>query len=226
MENRENDIDILIKSGEKFYNDLKKENSRYKSWEYCYAIFNRAHTNNDVDIDLLCLHLGFYLASWGMYRGSSFLLERDYKVHKEVIEEILRPCYDALWGIKCDELLKDDNLNKLMELNKIIKEKYDNIRKKANIGKLPKSDLSQILTTKVLLGTLGCTPAFDSNFVRAIRSRKIASGNFNYNSIKALANYYKDHKELEDFRKKLKTDIEYPQMKVLDMCLWQTEKKD
>ena len=86
-----------------FYRDLKEDdNGRYKSWEYCYKVFNDAHNFGNLDeeyIDYLCLHLAFYLASWGMYRGSSFLLQKDYKVHKIVIEELFKEKYNNLWGI-------------------------------------------------------------------------------------------------------------------------------
>lgn len=53
---------------QKFYSSIKNdENSRYKSWEYCYKIFGEKQNKIDPEtIDLLCLHLGFYLASWGM----------------------------------------------------------------------------------------------------------------------------------------------------------------
>jgi hypothetical protein len=43
--------------------------SRYNSWKYCYEVFGDKTKHRD--IDYLALHLGFYLASWGMYRGSA-----------------------------------------------------------------------------------------------------------------------------------------------------------
>ncbi|MFT8351735.1 hypothetical protein [Clostridium saccharoperbutylacetonicum] len=65
----------------KFYLDLESdENARYLSWEHCYKVFQEAHnraTLTDNDIDYLVLHLAFYLASWGMLRDSSFLLQKD-----------------------------------------------------------------------------------------------------------------------------------------------------
>jgi hypothetical protein len=33
--------------------------------------------------------MAFYLASWGMYRGSSFLLWKDYLIHQEVVDNII-----------------------------------------------------------------------------------------------------------------------------------------
>ncbi|MDI2587255.1 hypothetical protein OR571_09100 [Psychrobacillus sp. NEAU-3TGS] len=38
--------------------------------------------------DHACLHLAFYLASWGMLRNS-FLLQRDYKVHQKFLRNVV-----------------------------------------------------------------------------------------------------------------------------------------
>ena len=90
-------------------------NSRYKSWEWCHRAFLEGKDRysklsekekSDV-VDYLSLHLGFYLASWGMYRGSSFLLQRDYKTHKSVVEEILKDDYDILWDFSPSENIND-----------------------------------------------------------------------------------------------------------------------
>jgi hypothetical protein len=97
-------VDSIIKSATVFYKTLSEDsNGRFRSWEYCYKCFHDARNNPDADVDYLCLHLAFYLASWGMYRGSSFLLQKDYKVHKKVVKEILKPQYDCLFGIKCSK---------------------------------------------------------------------------------------------------------------------------
>ena len=52
---------------QKFYSSIKNdENARYKSWEYWYKIFGEKQNKIDPEtIDLICLHLGFYLVSWG-----------------------------------------------------------------------------------------------------------------------------------------------------------------
>ena len=94
-------IDMIIKSSTEFYNDLKAdEHDRYRSWEHCYSHFMAARKENDVNLDYLSLQLAFYLASWGMYRGSSFLLQKDYRVHIPVVREILSKKYDSLAGIE------------------------------------------------------------------------------------------------------------------------------
>lgn len=93
-------IDELISAAQTFYDDARaNENGRSRSWEHCYRVFRDARTDPSPDYDYLSLHLAFYLASWGMYRGSSFLLQKDYKVLSPIVEEILKPEYDCLLGL-------------------------------------------------------------------------------------------------------------------------------
>src|SRR5690606_20568763 len=82
---------------------------RYNSWSHCFQAFREL-----TDKNLQSLHLGFYLASWGMYRGSSMLLQRDYLVHVEAIS-ILKS-YNHL---SCD---RDINNSQLKDILKLIKE--------------------------------------------------------------------------------------------------------
>lgn len=57
-------------------------NSRFTSFDYCYNYFQDARdqgrasdlANEDHLMDS-CLQLGFYLASWGMMRGSGQLIQ-------------------------------------------------------------------------------------------------------------------------------------------------------
>jgi len=60
------------------YKSQSNPDDRYTSFDYCYNYFR---TTNDLtqDIEKSCLVLGFYLASWGMFRGSSFLLQKSIK---------------------------------------------------------------------------------------------------------------------------------------------------
>lgn len=74
------------------------EHHRYRSWEHCYRYFHK-FTSIEIaeDREHAALQLGFYLASWGMYRGSSFLLQCDYTVHLAVIDKLLEPQFAVLW---------------------------------------------------------------------------------------------------------------------------------
>lgn len=219
-------IDDIIKKGMKFYEELKSDiNSRYRSWEHCYEVFYKAHKSKEIDevyLDCLCVHLAFYLASWGMYRGSSFLLKKDYKVHKEVIQEILLDKYNRLWDINIKEYSKNENRKLLMELVINIGKIYNRVRLSTE-NKIVKRGVSNTLITKVLMGTMGCVPAYDRYFIKGIKKYKVASSNFSEKSILNLMEFYnKNYTRLEKIREKMKIgNIKYPQMKVIDMCFWQ-----
>ena len=216
-------VDMIISSSTSFYNDLKQDaNGRYRSWEHCYSNFYHARGKNDVDVDYLSLQLAFYLASWGMYRGSSFLLQKDYKVHIPVVEELLSSKYGSLTGIDCVELKKEDNQKKLKELNNFLTEYYDKIRREVKEQDL-KNTLSYTLITKILMGTMGCVPAYDRYFIAGIKNQKVATGNYNIKSILQLVEFYENNvSRLEPVREKMWVyDLPYPQMKMLDMGFWQ-----
>ena len=172
-------VDLIIKSSTEFYNDLKSdENGRYRSWEHCYSHFMNARGRNDVDYDYLSLQLAFYLASWGMYRGSSFLLQKDYRVHISVVKELLSEKYDALAGIDCIGFKDENNQKLLQDINLFLEQYYDKIRHEVKEQEL-KNQLSFTLITKILMGTLGCVPAYDRYFIAGIKNQKVATGNYN-----------------------------------------------
>jgi len=224
-------IDEIIDNGNQFFSSLKENNkSRYKSWEYCYKEFQKAHESEvkieDDHVDYLCLQLAFYLASWGMYRAPSFLLEEDYKIHTKAVRELLKPEYNELWAIKAKDLKEEGNINKLNNLQEELRKIYLEYRNKIKGDKI-KKDISETLITKILLGTMGCVPAYDRFFKDGVRKyKKIATSSFNSNSIKSLALFYdneENYKKFEELRKTMNeySKIEYPQMKIIDSCFWQ-----
>lgn len=218
-----NTVDLILESSVKFYDTLKKdENGRYRSWEHCYSNFINARDNKNAEWDYLSLQLAFYLASWGMYRGSSFLLQKDYKIHIPVVKELLKEEYDPLAGIDCVELKREENQRLLENINAFLDECYSNIRDEVKNIKV-RNQLSSTLITKILMGTLGCVPAYDRYFISGIKKQKVASGNYNMKSIGQLVDFYESNiVELENIRKDMKVNgMAYPQMKILDMAFWQ-----
>ncbi len=216
-------VDLIIKSSTEYYNNLKAgENGRYRSWEHCYSYFIKGRSSKEIDYDYLSLQLAFYLASWGMYRGSSFLLQKDYKVHIPVVKELLSKKYDALAGIECIDFRKESNQRLLQDIDLFLEQYYDKIRREVKAQEL-KNQLSFTLITKILMGTLGCVPAYDRYFVAGIKNQKVATGSYNLKSIMQLVDFYeKNSIRLEQVREKMKVEgMPYPQMKILDMGFWQ-----
>lgn len=216
-------IDELIDAAQTFYEDARaNENGRSRSWEYCYRAFRDARTDPSPDYDYLSLHLAFYLASWGMYRGSSFLLQKDYKVHTPIVEVILKPEYDCLFGLACADLRESEVQMTLKTVYNSIANYFDRIRKEV-AGREVASPVSPILITKILMGTLGCVPAYDRFFVDGIKKYKVTRQEYSLESVRKLAKFYEEHSDrLEEARRGMRVgDLTYPQMKLLDMGFWQ-----
>ena len=125
-------------------------------------------------------------------------------------------------GIECVSLKKESNQKLLIELNSFISDYYDKIRREVKEQDL-KNRLSYTLITKILMGTMGCVPAYDRYFIVGIKNQKIATGNYNIKSVLQLVDFYeKNALKLEPIRKEMKVyDLPYPQMKMLDMGFWQ-----
>lgn len=205
-----------------YYNEtVEDKHGRYLSWRHCYKAFGENRNKmDDMTVDYLSLHLAFYLASWGMYRGSSFLLQKDYKVHIPVIHIIQEEKYNPLFNISASNLCKEENLLLLDDISKRIKEIYAN-ELPAKEGVI--NNATETLITKILLGTLWCVPAYDRYCIEAVKKYKVSSGQYNSRSVRNVAQYYCDNnKEFEELRVELsKCGVEYPAMKLMDMCFWQ-----
>ena len=216
-------IDELINAAQTFYDDARaNENGRSRSWEHCYRVFRDARTAPSPDYDYLSLHLAFYLASWGMYRGSCFILQKDYKVHTPIVEEILKPEYDCLFGLACADVRNSDVWAQYTKLYDKIDAYFDPIREKV-AGRKVTTPVSPVLITKILMGTLGCVPAYDRFFEEGARYLGLEKKTYHENSLLELADIYEEHNNrLEEARRGMRTeDLIYPQMKLLDMGFWQ-----
>ena len=216
-------IDELISAAQTFYDDARaNENGRSRSWEHCYRAFRDARTDPSPDYDYLSLHLAFYLASWGMYRGSCFILQKDYKVHTPIVKEILKPEYDCLFGVACADLREPDVQERLTNVSDNIANHFGPIRNEV-AGRKVASSVSPVLVTKILMGTLGCVPAYDRFFQDGVATYKVTTQEYSLDSVLRLVDFYEEHNDrLEEARRGMQTDdLIYPQMKLLDMGFWQ-----
>ncbi|MDD4730211.1 MAG: hypothetical protein PHN55_15850, partial [Dysgonamonadaceae bacterium] len=63
-------------------------------------------------------------------------------------------------------------------------------KKRINVKEVT-TDISDILITKVLLGTMGCIPAYDEYFKKGVGKNNITTQRFGKSSILGLVKYYK-----------------------------------
>lgn len=198
------------------YKFKSEPEDRYTSFDYCYNYF---HTTSDMtqDIEKSCLVLGFYLASWGMFRGSSFILQHSIKHFQPTIQYI-NALDKSVWTIDVDQYTKD-NIQTIIKI-------YTNIKKLL----IPNGSSDLTLITKILLGVFSFIPAFDNNFGAAFRDIFYGQCGFrsvNSNSLICIKNFYESNKPIidklsnetftTDFLTGQKTSLNYPKAKIIDM---------
>ena len=183
---------------------LDSEND-YHSWRHCYNAF--ADINRDETF--LALHLGFYLASWGMYRGSAAIANKDYTIHIGAVQIVKQ-----FYALRCDENNEVDakNIPELLKLCKYMTK-----------GEMIQRKPTDTLISKIIIGTLGCSPAFDRYFNEGVKNE-----GFSFTKISK-----KSFEELFLFKEKYESDLlklqkqllimdgyHYPILKIIDKYYW------
>ena len=193
----------------RYYDRLRTdEHHRYRSWEHCYRHFRRrASLRGQHDLRGSALQLGFYLASWGMYRGSGFLLQKDFHVHRKVVRELLRPKYDWLLGYRPISMESSIRaIRDILALVEAIRAAYDGHFRRPD-GRRRKIYVSDTLATKIILGAIACVPAYDSLVVEGLRLEGIPYSAMNQYTLKALFEWYFDHAdEFRSTQKRIQKD--------------------
>ena len=165
-----------------------------------------------------CLQLGFFLASWGMLRGSSFLLSKSVK-HYENLITLISETKGKIWEIDVDNYT-EENMELMLEFGSKIQK---------NLGS-EKDNVTATLTTKIMLGIFGNVIALDRYNRKAFGVR-----GFNRKTLKKLKSFYERNKAEIDFVKiptinfnnSNKAKRHYPKIKIIDMISWvEGQKKD
>jgi len=207
-----------------FYDQLKNdEYHRYKSWEHCFSYFQKSQ---EIKNDYASLQLAFYLASWGMYRGSSYLLWKDYKIHEDLIDLLKQK---NMISYELDLIKENDseNIELIIGTIQIIKDYYTNKIKIVN-GKEKEVRPSITLASKVLLGINACIPAFDRFFITGMKINNLGRS-INKATLQNILDYYRVNKiEFDRSYKYIKkhSGIDYPPMKLVDMYFWEIGRKE
>lgn len=191
---------------------------RYKSWDICHKSFNVSkQTDNHI------LQLAFYLASWGMYRGSGGLLQKNHLIHSKTVDIIFNKKHQKL---KChvNNDVSKENIVEIITLKNELANHYKNIFFTKGIDPRKSISPTDTLLSKIMLGTLACVPAYDRYFVDGLKEMKIEHTGFNEASLNELFKVIdKNKKEIDKAQKliKSKTGNHYPIMKIIDMYFWQ-----
>jgi len=199
---------------ERFMSERSSAASRNASYDHCFNYF-REHferccvkeLSNGAQLQLSCLHLGFYLASWGMFRGKAALLQHSFTALVPVVELISRAPED-LWTLDVKDY-DEESIRQILEFRETLAEKVPGGR-------------SDILTSKIMLGVFGCVPAFDRYF----RKGSGLSG-FRKHALLEIREYYRANQDVIESCRSNTIDFEgralerkYTQAKVVDMIFF------
>ena len=194
--------------------DMRDPGERYASFDHCYNYFYTFYRNGEVqelatpaNLQMSCLQLGFFLASWGMYRGRSFLLQKSVDHYKETISTIANSD-PKLWEIDVEDY-DEENIALILGC---IDEIYDALGKE--------NGATWTLLSKIMLGVYCNIPAFDTNFRASFRVSYPTQ-----KTLMKLRNFYERNREVLDsieiptldFKEGKLTDILYPKVKLIDM---------
>jgi hypothetical protein len=214
MKYKQSDIHEVIGNFKKY----SGARDRYSSFDYCYNYFFSTPGEGIVkDAERSCMALGFYLASWGMLRGSSFLLNKSAKYYEPLIKYIGN-MDKSVWSIDIDTM-EGENLKVVLSIYNDIKD----LTIKDNNSHLT-------LTTKIMLGVFGFIPAFDQNFgntFRLIFGEDCGFRSLNNNAVDCIRKFYLSNQEdidrlaattyTKSFQTGEATAIHYPKAKIIDM---------
>jgi hypothetical protein len=191
---------------------------RYKSWDNCFHSFS-ASTQTEIQV----LELAFYLASWGMYRGSSGLLQKNHLIHKGAVDIVFSRTNQKLKCSENNEVCRE-NVKDILKIKDEMAKYYNSIYFTKGADKPKPISPTDTLLSKIMLGTLGCVPAYDRYFIDGLKEMKMQHRGFNESSLSELFNFIGNNKnEITQVQKliKTKTQRHYPLMKILDMYFWQ-----
>ena len=207
------DVDISVCAHQ--YLRGRRGAARYASFDYCFNYFQAFDDDGRTpalaeprQMEVSCLQLGFYLASWGMFRGRAALLQNSVKSLEPAVR-VVASAPDAVWRADAD----DYSPSIQAALFKVYRE----------LGASLPGGRSQTLVTKTMLGAFGCVPAFDRYF-----RDSFATATFGPKSLAGLEAYYQANAEAInahrvatiDFATGDDTDRHYTRAKVIDMVFF------
>jgi len=192
----------------------RKPDARYASFDYCFNYFQSFREAGDIvalakpeNIQLSCLQLGFYLASWGMLRGSAELLQKSAR-HLAPVIEVIAAADAPLWEIDA-HCYSEPNIQLLLGAAQMFREAVPG--------------MSDILVTKIMLGVFGNVPAFDTNFKKGFGVSTLGP-----KALRKVGAFYHDNRTAIDayrvptidFVGGEPTNRNYTRAKVIDMAFF------
>ena len=204
------------------YREKRRPESRHSSFDYCFNYFRSQSEGGrrpeqlaaDGQLQLSCLQLGFYLASWGMFRGRSDLLAHSVRGLEPTIRAVAEAPKE-IWDADVDGY-DDDSIALILE-----------VRDRLRVA-LPGERPTDTLVSKTMLGVFGCVPAFDRFFRIGTARHGLRAQYLDSRSLQAIGSFFADHREVIDRHREATLDVvtgaesehRYTRAKVVDMIFF------
>lgn len=192
----------------------RNADARYASFDHCFNYFQEhresdqtANLDSQSAMQMSCLHLGYYLASWGMFRGKAALLQRNSRALLPAVK-LIAEAPEIMWTTDVEHY-DESRIDAILDF-------------KNNLSEHVPGGQSDTLTSKIMLGVFGCVPAFDRYFRKGFHV-----SSFSRSALLEVHDYYSTHKKIiEKYRDYTisfdgeTTERRYTQAKMIDMIFF------
>jgi hypothetical protein len=187
--------------------DTRNKFGNIHSWRDTYEYFRRSGAS--FKEEEAALRLAFYLASWGMFRGSANARNYGAIAFIPLVRALRHEDSLSLCGIRIQ-----DGIKRVDEL-------FDLFARIENAMRAAMSDVSvtDTLKTKIALGALGCVPAYDRYFILGAKTLRWPRALSKKSLFRLLANASADPGFQQFKRIVAGARMHLPDMRLLDAYL-------
>lgn len=202
-QNAQIDFDALFKSFERHREDIRSGSTAF---DFCFNYFQQFKDSNirslgDPEISVAAAaQLASYLASWRMYRGSSYISKRSFQIYVPFVQEISKEEWVVLWNIDSMTSLVEHS-NEVVCFAQLIK------RIITNEGKDVEGSITDTLVSKILLGVFGFLPGLDRYFTKGMTTLGYPVNVINSLSIQRLGDFYTQNRKILDSKNYKTLDV-------------------
>ncbi|WP_156907423.1 hypothetical protein [Thalassobaculum salexigens] len=207
--------------------------AEWHSFREFYQKWMRSETDRSrYPDDYANLRLAVYLAAFGMYRGSGFLRRGTHAIHQRAWSVLDRESLAELQD--CDFQTAFNKAGQISDLVGKLTTAYEPLKSRSRSAVKegikpaadqcdgsplsPEQDALKTLTTKVVLGTVVCLPAYDAYACFAVRKLGIGPPKTDVSGLERLFGFALEHQR--EFEAAAKEVGNPPLIRVLDMYLW------
>lgn len=162
---------------------------RPQSWDFCYEHFSDLERVL-ADRQASCMQLGYYLASWGMLRGSTYLFKSTNARHYLKVIDVVCEYDSQMRDVTPERFGERDTQEFLVSA-------YHDL----GDALLPDGGSRKTLVTKALMGIWGVFPSLDTYFLGTFQEFAKAAGRrgvfsrFNAKTVDFVGEFYMTHQQ-------------------------------